>query len=154
MKTVKVLSAVVLLALTPMIAADSDMVSSRDLADFYLSDRLKEEIKAAITADINASLEGAKTELLERLRAENERSRRFDVAQIEELSRQIAKLKEEIDFARELAVDSNYMRNSNDDIVFNLQKRFDEINDRIKAIELKVNQEPTPPELPVGGRKL
>ncbi|MDR2639245.1 MAG: hypothetical protein LBC09_05360 [Helicobacteraceae bacterium] len=149
MKGLAILCLVISLAL-----AEDDRVSRSDFTNFYLSGKVKEEIKAEIIADLNLSFEATKTELLDFIKTENERQRQLHAAQNKELSGMISGLKEEIEFARELAVDANYMRNSNGDTVMNLQKRIDELDERIKALEAAIKNEAPPPEIPAGGRKL
>ncbi|MDR2905178.1 MAG: hypothetical protein LBU73_04410 [Helicobacteraceae bacterium] len=134
-------------------AADPDMIGRREFANFYISDSLKEEIRAEIMRDINASFEAAKTELFEQVQRESERQRKLYTAQVEEIARQLAKIKEELDFVRELVVDANYLRNSNADVVAGLKKELDALTDRLKTLENAALKE-TPPEIPQGERKL
>jgi polyhydroxyalkanoate synthesis regulator phasin len=134
--------------------AEDDRVSQRDFADFYFSSKAKEEIKAEIIADLNLSFEATKAELQDFVKSENERQRKLHAAQNEELSAVISKLKDEIEFIRELAVDANYMRNANDDAVMGLQKNIDELNNRLKALEASIKNEAPQPEIPSSGRKL
>ncbi|GHV03830.1 hypothetical protein AGMMS50229_03860 [Campylobacterota bacterium] len=130
------------------------MVSRSDFADFYFSDQLKEQIRSDILREVNVSFEEAKADLFEQVKNESERHRRVYVAQAEELTRQLLKLREELDFIRELVVDANYQRNSNDDIVSNLQKRFDALEIQLRTIEEKALGKESAPEIPAGGRKL
>ncbi|MDR3347081.1 MAG: hypothetical protein LBN32_00550 [Helicobacteraceae bacterium] len=134
--------------------ADPKMVDRGDLEDFYLSDHLKEEIKAEIMADMNLSFEGAKADLYTIIQAESERHRMLYTAQTDELSRQMIKLREELDFLRELVVDANYQRNSNDDVVIDLRKRFETIENRLDELIKSISDNKGAPEAPAGGRKL
>ncbi|MDR1451433.1 MAG: hypothetical protein LBI57_03750 [Helicobacteraceae bacterium] len=152
MKSVQILC-LVLLALTRTIAED-EKVSKRDFTDFYLSSAMKDEIKAEIVSDLNLTLDAAKTELLNQIKSETELHQRLRNTQIDEIKSQLTKLKEEIDFARELAVDANYMRNSNADVVATLQKRVEELDERLKTLEALIKNETPQPEIPESGRKL
>ncbi|MDR0747044.1 MAG: hypothetical protein LBE89_04035 [Helicobacteraceae bacterium] len=133
--------------------ADSTMATQRDFIDFYASSDLVEQIRAHIMQEMNGSIEAIRAELIEQAREDGERHRRVVAAQSEELSRQIAKLREELDFLRELVVDINYQRNSRDDTITLLQKRVDELEARLNAIDTNNTGSP-PPEIPAGGRKL
>ncbi|GHS89488.1 hypothetical protein FACS189487_09790 [Campylobacterota bacterium] len=133
--------------------ADSDLVNHRDFVNFYISDKIKQDIRDEILRDVNISFEDAKAELYEQVRGESERQRRLYVAQIEEISRQLVKIKEELDFVRELVVDANYLRNSNIDVVSTLQKEVDALRERLKTLEGAAT-DTAPPETPQGGRKL
>ncbi|MDR0664011.1 MAG: hypothetical protein LBF86_00595 [Helicobacteraceae bacterium] len=145
---------IITLLFASLALADDRHVSQRDFANFYLSEKAKEEFKAEIIADLNLSFESAKAELLNMVKSENERLRQLRATQNDELFSVISKLKDEVEFIRELAVDANYMRNSNDDIIAGLQKRIDELSERVKALEATINNKEPQPEIPTGGRKL
>lgn len=136
-----------------LLRADPAMVRRSDFVDFHASSDLVEQIKAQIMREMNGSIETIRAELIEQAREDGERYRRVVAAQSEELSRQIAKLKEELDFLRELVVDINYQRNSRDDAITLLQKRVNELETRLIGLETNSTGLP-PPEIPAGGRKL
>ncbi|MGE4294408.1 MAG: hypothetical protein AB7E49_01750 [Campylobacterales bacterium] len=143
----------IFLILFPLYAEQS-MIEHRDFVEFYLSTKLKEQIKAELLVEMNLTVEQAKVFLGEQIREESERHRRLYAAQMEEFARQIASLKEEVDFLRELVVDANYQRNSNDDVVALLQKRFEELEMQLSELEKKQAGTPPPPPVPQGGQKL
>ncbi|GHS85047.1 hypothetical protein FACS1894103_6300 [Campylobacterota bacterium] len=130
------------------------MVGHSDFINFYYSSQLKEEIRAEIMHEVNASFEAAKNDLFEQIKSESDRQRRLYTAQTDELSRQIIKLKEELNFMRELVVDANYQRNSKEDIVTALQKKLDDIEAKVGELNKQFTGEMPNPEIPSGGRQL
>lgn len=136
------------------LTADPKMVGRDDFVNFYYSSQLKEEIRAEILREVNASFEAAKEELFEQIKTESDRQRRLYTAQTDELSRQIIKLKEELSFMRELVVDANYQRNSKEDVVTLLQKKLDDIEAKVGELSKQFSGEMPAPEIPNGGRQL
>lgn len=134
--------------------AEQGMIEHRDFVEFYLSTKLKEQIKAELMDEMNLTVEKAKVFLGQEIRKESEHHRRLYSAQMEEFARQIASLKEEVDFLRELVVDANYQRNSNDDVIALLQKQVESIQSQILELEKKQAGTPPPPQMPQGGQKL
>lgn len=131
--------------------ADSQMLTSKDFADFYLSSHIKEQVKNEIKKDLNISIEGAKVYLAEAIKEESEKHRKLYYAQVEEFAKDLATLKEEINFLRELVVDANYQRNSNDDALVQIKENFQELLKRIEKLESATKETP---KIPDAGQKM
>jgi chromosome segregation ATPase len=131
------------------------MVEHRDFVEFYISTHLKEELKAELIEEMGLSIEQAKERLLEQIKEESERHRRLYIAQVEEFDRQLKSLSEEVEFLRELVVDANYQRNSNDDLVARLQEQVRDLEERLMDLQALVDEdrEEAPP-MPQGGQEL
>lgn len=134
--------------------AEQSMISKKDFVDFYLSSEIKEQIKKELRDELNISLEGAKQFLSEAIKEESEKHRKLYYTQTEEFARELASLKEEVNFLRELVVDANYQRNSNNDQLMQIKSRFDELENRIKEIEKKDPARKEEPAIPEAGQKL
>ncbi len=135
--------------------AEGRMVEHRDFVEFYISTHLKEELKAELIEEMGLSIEQAKERLLEQIKEESERHRRLYIAQVEEFDRQLKSLSEEVEFLRELVVDANYQRNSNDDLVARLQEQVRDLEERLMDLQALVDEdrEEAPP-MPQGGQEL
>lgn len=141
-------------ALTSLLFAESGMVKAKDFADFYLSSQIKEEIKNELRDELNISLEGAKQYLSEAIKDESEKHRKLYYTQVEEFARDLAALKEEVNFLRELVVDANYQRNSNDDALMQIKTRFEELEEKLAKLEKESKITDEEPKIPDAGARL
>ena len=142
----------VLLATT--LLADSRMISHRDFVDFYLSSQLKEQIKAELIEEMGLSIDQAKEQLLAQIQEESERHRRLYLVQVEEFVNQLGALQEEVEFLRELVVDANYQRNSNDDLLARIQEKLEALQLQVVDLEKIAKDEAQTPPIPQGGQRL
>lgn len=143
-----------LVAFTTLLFADGQMLTSRDFSEFYLSTHLKEEITKELRNELNISIEGAKIYLSEAIKEESEKHRKLYYTQVEEFARDLAALKEEVSFLRELVVDANYQRNSNDDVLLRIRESFEELEKRFEKLEKESKPQEDKPEIPDAGQKL
>ncbi len=149
------LATLLLLSSYSTLLADSRMISQRDFVEFYISTHLKEQLKAELTEALGLNIEQAKEQLLAQIQEESERHRRLYITQVEEFDQQLRSLSEEVEFLRELVVDANYQRNTNEDVIAQLQRKTRALEEQLKSLRQMVDEEQEQtPAMPHGGQEL
>ena len=149
------LATLLLLSSYSTLLADSRMISQRDFVEFYISTHLKEQLKAELTEALGLNIEQAKEQLLAQIQEESERHRRLYITQVEEFDQQLRSLSEEVEFLRELVVDANYQRNTNEDVIAQLQRKTRALEEQLKSLRQMVDEEQEQtPTMPHGGQEL